>query len=172
MMSRSAAPSSEVTIPIFLGSAGSGRFRSGLNSPFGLQSLLQLLERELQRPDALRLHVLADDLVLALGVVDAETTARYDVQTVLGLETQIVAGRTEHDGANLRRLVLEREVPLAGVPHAADREISPSTQMSPKCPSMTARSDAVSSETVTTFRREAGFGFSTLVSGGGSSSKG
>ena len=32
-MSRSAAPSSEVTIPIFRGSAGSGRLRAASNRP-------------------------------------------------------------------------------------------------------------------------------------------
>ena len=71
MMSRSAAPSSEVTMPILRGSAGSGRLRAGVEQPFRLQLLLQLLERELQRAEAVRLHVLADDLVLALRLVDA-----------------------------------------------------------------------------------------------------
>ena len=33
MMSRRAAPSSEVTMPILRGSAGSGRLRAGSNSP-------------------------------------------------------------------------------------------------------------------------------------------
>ncbi len=91
MMSRSAAPSSEVTMPILRGSAGSGRLRAWLEQPLGLQLLLQLLERELQRADALRLQVLADDLVLALGVVDAEPAARDDVQAVLRLEPEVVA---------------------------------------------------------------------------------
>ena len=43
-----------------------------VEQPLGLQPLLQLLERELQRAETVRLHVLADELVLALRLVDAE----------------------------------------------------------------------------------------------------
>ena len=57
-----------------------------VEEPFGLQLLLQLLERQLQRAEPVRLQVLADDLVLALRLVDAEPAARDDVQAVLGLE--------------------------------------------------------------------------------------
>ena len=76
MMSRIAAPSSEVTMPILRGSAGSGRLRAGVEQPFGLQPLLQLIERELQRAEALRLQVLADELILALRLVDARRVPR------------------------------------------------------------------------------------------------
>ena len=69
MMSRRAAPSSEVTMPILRGSAGSGRLRRRIEEPFRLQLLLQLLERQLQRAEPVRLQVLADDLVLALRFV-------------------------------------------------------------------------------------------------------
>ena len=47
-----------------------------LEQPLGLQPLLQLLECELQRAEAVRLQVIADDLVLALRLVDAEPAAR------------------------------------------------------------------------------------------------
>ena len=58
---------------------------------FGGQPLLQLIEGELQRAEAFRLEVLADDLVLALRVVDADAAARDDAQSVLRLETQAAA---------------------------------------------------------------------------------
>ena len=43
---------------------------------------------------------------------------------VLGLESQVVAGRSEHHRADLRRFVLEREIHVAGVPHTAVRDFS------------------------------------------------
>ena len=76
MMSRIAAPSSDVTMPILRGSAGSGRLRAASNSPSCLQPLLQLVERELQRAEPVRLEVLADELVFALRLVDRELAAR------------------------------------------------------------------------------------------------
>ena len=94
MMSRIAAPSSDVTMPILRGSAGSGRLRAASNRPFRLQAPLELIERELQRAEAVRLHVLADELVLALRLVHAQAAARDDVQAVLGLELQRRARRT------------------------------------------------------------------------------
>ena len=77
-----------------------------VEEPFRLQLLLQLLERELQRAEPVRLHVLADDLVLALRLVDAEPAARDDVQAVLGLEPQVADRRAEHDRLDLRAAVL------------------------------------------------------------------
>ena len=96
MMSRSAAPSIEVTMPMRRGSAGSGRLRAVIEQPFGGQLLLQLLERLLQGAEAFRLHVLADDLVLALRIVDADLAARDDVQAVFRLELQVAQRRAEH----------------------------------------------------------------------------
>ena len=69
-------------MPMLRGSAGSGRLRAASNSPSRLQLLLQLLERQLQRAESLRLQVLADELILALGLVDAELAAGDDVQAV------------------------------------------------------------------------------------------
>ena len=53
MMSRIAAPSSEVTIPILRGSAGSARLRRRIEESFACEPLLQLIEGELQRAEAL-----------------------------------------------------------------------------------------------------------------------
>ena len=72
-------------MPILRGSAGSGRLRACVEQPFGLQPLLQLLERHLQRAEAVRLEVLADDLVFALRLVHAQLSARDHVHAVFGL---------------------------------------------------------------------------------------
>ena len=103
MMSRIAAPSSEVTMPILRGSAGSGRLRAASNSPSVLQPLLQLLEGELQRAEAVRLEVLADELILALRLVDRHAPARDDAQAVGRLEFQIAQRRSEDHRLDLRR---------------------------------------------------------------------
>jgi hypothetical protein len=94
-----------------------------IEQPFGLQPLLQLLERQLQRAQAVRLHVLADDLVFTFRLVDAETAARDDVQTVFGLEAQIAHRRPEHDGLDLRAAILQREIHVPGIPHLAVRDL-------------------------------------------------
>ena len=44
----------------------------GVEQPFGLQPLLQLIEGELQRAEALRLQVLADELIFAFRLVDGD----------------------------------------------------------------------------------------------------
>ena len=75
-MSRTAAPSSEVTMPMRRGSTGSGRLRAVVEQPFGLQLALELLERRLQRAEPLRLERVDDELILALDFVDAEAAAR------------------------------------------------------------------------------------------------
>ena len=75
-MSRTAAPSSEVTMPMRRGSTGSGRLRAVSNRPSGLQLALELLERGLERAEPLWLHRVDDDLILALHLVDAEAAAR------------------------------------------------------------------------------------------------
>ena len=124
MMSRMAAPSSEVTMPILRGSAGSGAFARRVEQPFRLQPLLQLLERELQRAETLRLEVLADELIFALRLVHRDASARDDAQAVRRLELQIAERRAENDAADLRRAVLQREIQMPGVPDAAVRELA------------------------------------------------
>ena len=96
--------------------------RAGSNSPSACSLLLQLLERELQRAEAVRLQVLADELIFALRLVDAEAAARDDVQAVLGLELEVAHGGAEHHRLDLRAAVLQREVDVAGVPHPAVRD--------------------------------------------------
>ena len=65
MMSRTAAPSSEVTIADLAGQGRQRTFARLVEEALGREPLLQLIEGELQRTEALGLEVLADDLVLA-----------------------------------------------------------------------------------------------------------
>ena len=69
------------------GSSGSGRLRSAAKRP-SASSAAQLIERQLQRAEAARLQALADELILALRVVDGDASAGDDVQAVLGRELQ------------------------------------------------------------------------------------
>ena len=123
-MSRSAAPSSDVTMPIRRGSAGSGRLRAWSNKPSACEFLLELFERLLQRAEPLRLEVLADDLIFALRVVDADLAARHHLESVLGLELQVAHRRSEHHRLDLRRAVLEREIQVPGIPHPGVRDLT------------------------------------------------
>ena len=111
-------------MPILRGSAGIGRLRAVANRPSACSLLLQLFERELQRAAALRLEMLADDLIFAFRFIDRQPAARDDVDAVLDLEFQVAVGRTEHDRLDLRGLILEREVDVAGVPHPAVRDFA------------------------------------------------
>ncbi len=123
-MSRSAAPSIDVTMPMRRGRAGQRPLARLLEQALGGELLLELLERELQRAQPMRLHVLADELILALRVVDADAAAHDDVQSVFGLELQIAQRRPEHDALDLRAAVLEREVEMAGRPHLRVRQLA------------------------------------------------
>src|SRR5207247_4207138 len=62
---------------------------AGVEQAFAVQPPLQLIEGELQRTEALRLHVLGDELVLAFRLVHRHAAARNDAQAILGLEFQI-----------------------------------------------------------------------------------
>ena len=79
-------------------------FPRRLEQPFGLEPLLQLVERQLQRSKPLRLQVFADDLIFALGLVDRNLAACDDAQTVSGLEFQY---RSDERNMNPRIWVAE-----------------------------------------------------------------
>ncbi len=124
MMSRIAAPSSDVTIPIFCGSAGRARLRAGVEQPLFLEPLLQLIECELLRPEPVRLEMLADELVLALRLVHRNPSARDDPHTINRLELQIPQRRSEHEAAQLGGSVLQREIQMARRPDFAIGELA------------------------------------------------
>jgi hypothetical protein len=122
--SRSAAPSIDVTIPMRRGSTGSRRFRAASKSPSASSRVFKLLEGQLQGAEAERLHLLADDLVLALGLVDAQAAAHEHARAVLRPEAQLPRRRSEHDAAQLRALVLEGEVEVPALIDTAVAEFA------------------------------------------------
>ena len=61
--------------------------RAASKSPFLLQAFLQLFKRHLERAQALRLQVLADDLILALRLVHRDPAADDDPQPSAGLNS-------------------------------------------------------------------------------------
>ena len=119
MMSRSAAPSSEVTMPILRGRAGSGRLREAAKSPSACSFFFNCSNASCSAPRPRGWRCSHCELVLALRLVDAEPPAGDDVQAVLEAEAQIAHRRAEHHRLDLRAVVLEREVGVAGVPDAA-----------------------------------------------------
>ena len=64
--------------PDFSRQRGQRPLPGGVEQPFALQALLELIEGELQRPESVRLEVLAHELILALGLVDRDPAARDD----------------------------------------------------------------------------------------------
>ncbi len=95
-----------------------------IEQPFVLQALLQLIEGQLPRAQPVRLQVLADELILAFGLVDRHPPARDDAQAVGRLELEVAQCGSENDRANLRGAVLEREIQVSRVPHAAVRQLA------------------------------------------------
>ena len=96
-----------------------------VEEPLVLQPFLQLIERELQRAEAVRLEVLAHELVLALRLVHRDLAARDDSKTVFRLELQISERGAEDDRADLRSTVLQREIQVSGrIPHAAAGQLA------------------------------------------------
>ncbi len=155
MMSRTAAPSSEVTTPILRGSDGQRPLAPRVEQPLGREPLLELIEGELQRAEPFRLQVLADDLVLALRVVDADAAARDDAQAVLRLEAQVAQRRAEHHALDLRVASFSVKY-MCPVFHTRQFDSSPSTQTSTNRSSSSVRIAPVSSETVRTRRAASG----------------
>ena len=79
----------------------------------GGQFLLELLEGQLQRAQALRLQHFHQQLVFAAGFVDIDAAARQHGQAVLRLEFPVAVGRAEGHALHLRVAFLEGEVVVA-----------------------------------------------------------
>ena len=91
------------------------------NSPSAVQPRLELLEGELQGAEPLRLQQLDDQLVLAaLRRRPRRRRSAMHVQAVARLEADAPRAVAEQHAAQLRALVLEREVGVAG---AVDLEV-------------------------------------------------
>ena len=128
----------EQSAPLDLGSASpavimlAGLQGSGKTTAAGkLAKLLKkkgrspmLVACDLQRPAAMRIQVVADQLIFTLGLVDAQCAACDHVQPIFELEFQIAIRRAEHDRFQLRTGILQREVDVAGIPHPAIRDFA------------------------------------------------
>ena len=95
-----------------------------IEESLALQPFLQLIEGQLPRAQALRLQMLADDLILALRVVDGDAPARHHAEAVFDLEAQIADVRAEHHRFDLRAGVLQREVDVSGLGDEAVRDLT------------------------------------------------
>ncbi len=123
-MSRNAAPSSDVTTPMRRGSTGSGRLRAASNRPSAWSVRFNCSNAAWSAPRPCGSSASHDELILALDLVHAQSAAGDDVHAVLGSELQLAGRRPEHDRAELREVVLQREVQMAGTPVAAVRDLA------------------------------------------------
>jgi hypothetical protein len=95
-----------------------------VKQPLGGQPLAQLLEGHAQRARADGVERLDQKLVLAARLVDGEAAARAHEQAVRGPEADAPVDAAEALGAQLRRLVLDREVPVARLRRAEVRNLA------------------------------------------------
>ena len=101
IISRTAAPVGEVTIPMRVGYGGKGRLRAGSNS-----LTAQLLIREIQSADTVGQKFVYVDLILPVTGKDRYAPVRDDLHTVFGHEADVLRIRAEHDRANKGAIVL------------------------------------------------------------------
>src|SRR5262249_39093312 len=92
--------------------------------PFRLEAGLELLEGDLQRARADRLDRVADQLVLALGLVDVEVAAGHPRMAVLQLELEPPRLVAEEDGREAGVAVLQGEVEVARARHLEVRDLA------------------------------------------------
>ena len=87
----------------------------GVEEAFRLQAFFQLLKRKLERAKTNGLEMFHVNLILAAGLVDAEGAAHGHLQTVLGAELDAALLLLEENAADLRAVVFQREIDVAGL---------------------------------------------------------
>ena len=107
------APVGEVTTPMRRGSIGSGRLRAGSKSPSFSSLSFSSSNACCSEPLPSGSSTCDGDLVLAARRVDAQRAAGQDLHPVLRAEADEPRVRLPDDRADLRLLVLQREVPVA-----------------------------------------------------------
>ena len=109
MMSRNAAPSRDVTMPILRGKAGSGRLRDARTGPpRGASSSIARTRAAVRQGRAAgRARTGAD---IRPSAHRRQAPACDDVEPVLERELEVANRRTEHHATNLRCFILQREV--------------------------------------------------------------
>ena len=117
--SRTAAPLGEVIRPMRLGSSGSGFLRAAIEQAFGFEAFLQLLKGQLQRAASDGLEILDVNLIFAARFVNADRAAHGHLQAVFGTELDAALLLLEENAADLRAIVFQSEVEVAGLRFAA-----------------------------------------------------
>src|SRR5262249_49571350 len=95
--------------------ARKGRERAlarGFEETFGLELRLELLEGLEEPAQARATHLLDRELVRPARFVKRDASAYFDFLAVLGLEIEEARARLPHHAIDLRRGVLEAEVPV------------------------------------------------------------
>src|SRR5262249_14167109 len=98
-----------------------------VEEPFRLELSLELLEGELERAQALRLHHLHHELVLPPRRVEVEAAEGHHLHAVLELEAHAAAAAAEEHGGDLCSLVLQGEVrvPRSGHEQVGELPLDP-----------------------------------------------
>ena len=109
-MSRTAAPVGLVTTTIRRGNRGKRPLAARVEQPFGGQLGVTLAKRQLEGADPLGLDLADRDLVFAARRVDGQASQRPHGQAVGQVERHPPRVVLPDDGADRRRVVLEREV--------------------------------------------------------------
>ena len=86
---------------------------------FGVEPFFKLLEGELQRADAERLHAFHVNLIFAALFVNADAPAQRDFEAVFNAEFEAAAVLFEPNAADLGLFIFEREIEMAGLGFAA-----------------------------------------------------
>ena len=97
-----AAPVGDVTRPMRCGIARQRPFPFRREQPFRLELLLELLERDLQRADALQLHLRDAQLVLPARLIDRHVALQRDLPPVLQQRAVHLRLAAEQHAAQLR----------------------------------------------------------------------
>ncbi len=95
-----------------------------LEQPFCLELRLQFLESPAQQTLAGGLHVFDDELVAAARLVHRDARPDDDLVTVIGPEPEQPVLAAEHRAADLRPVVLQREVQVPGTGPGEVRELA------------------------------------------------
>ena len=101
-------------MPIFRGQKRQWFLSILFKEPFPPELLLELIESQLQRTEADRLHVLHDHLIVPARLVHGEPAADHNFQAVFRAKFQIAVVAPKAGRLELRPLVFKREVHVSG----------------------------------------------------------
>jgi hypothetical protein len=112
--SRSAAACGLVTMPTVRANSGSARLRSSSNRPSAPSFSFRRWKASYSCADAGAADRLDVDLVVAARAVQGDQGAHLDLVAFARGEAGVLGAAAEHHRAHLGRVVLQREIPVAG----------------------------------------------------------